>query len=130
MLAKSKNSIAMLDRSIEKQTIARLKARYEKEIIFRTISNTVSENLREDMSLTELRKMSRREKCYLAVKFGFSDIACACAYTEGDRIIFKNAVKKIELLMAENPEYKEKLDLMEQQIREDSEWLVRRIFGE
>ncbi len=133
MLAKSKNSIAMLDRSIEKQTIARLKARYEKEIIFDTILNVVSENGqvgKEYMSARDLPGMTRREKVYLSVKLGVSDIGGVYARTGADPGQFERGLKRIELLMAENPDYREKLDLMEQQIREDSEWLIRRIFGE
>lgn len=134
MLAKSKNSIAMLDRSIEKQTIARLKARYEKEIIFNTILNTVSENRqvgREYMPKGERPgAMTRRERVYLSVKLGVSDIDGVYARTGADPGQFERGLKRIELLMAENPDYKEKLDLMEQQIREDSEWIIRRIFGE
>lgn len=134
MLAKSKNSIAMLERSIEKQTIARLKARYEKEIIFNTILNTVSENRqvgREYMPRGERPgAMTRRERVYLSVKLGVSDIDGMYARTGAYPGQIERGLKRIELLMAENPEYKEKLDLMEQQIREDSEWIIRRIFGE
>ena len=133
MLAKSKNSIAMLDRSIEKQTIARLKARYEKEIIFDTILKVVSENGqvgKEYMSDRDLPGMTRREKVYLSVKLGVSDIDGVYARTDADPGQFERGLKRIELLMAENPDYKEKLDLMEQQIREDADWIIRRIFGE
>jgi|GEM_PF-5391593 len=129
MLAKSKNSIAMLDRSIEKQTIARLKARYEKEIIYNTIVKVVSENEqvgKEYMSDRDLPGMTKREKVYLSVKLGVPYFGRTEAYPGQ----FERGLKRIELLMAENPDYKEKLDLMEQQIREDSDWLIRRIFGE
>ena len=74
--------------------------------------------------------MTRRERVYLSVKLGVSDIDGVYARTGADPGQFERGLKRIELLMAENPDYKEKLDLMEQQIREDSEWLVRRIFGE
>lgn len=133
MLAKSKNSIAMLDRSIERQTIARIKARYKKEIIFNTILNTVSENRqvgKEYMTNRNLPGMTRRERVYLSVKLGVSDIDGVYARTGADPGQFERGLKRIELLMAENPEYKEKLDLMEQQIREDADWIIRRIFGE
>ena len=133
MLAKSRNSIAMLDRSIERQTIARLKARYKKEIIFNTILNTVSENRqvgKEYMTNRDLPGMTRRERVYLSVKLGVSDIDGMYARTGAYPGQIERGLKRIELLMAENPEYKEKLDLMEQQIREDSEWIIRRIFGE